>query len=73
MPMYEYRCSSCGCVNERYAAGASANEGGGVCPACGKGQLKKIFSTFSANCCGSGGGGTAPKADGCGGGSGHFS
>lgn len=71
MPMYEYRCDSCGSVCERYSAGRGGQDAAERCPSCGKGQLKKVFSTFASACCSSGGG--LPSSGGCGGGSGQFS
>jgi putative FmdB family regulatory protein len=72
MPMYEYRCNSCGKVFERYSAGRRGQDGAEGCPACGKGHLKKQFSTFASACCSSSGG-SLPGAGGCGGGSSQFS
>jgi putative FmdB family regulatory protein len=72
MPMYEYRCGDCGYAVERYAAGRTGSEKAEKCPKCGKTSLKKVFSTFASNCCGSSGGGL-PASGGCGGGSSHFS
>jgi putative FmdB family regulatory protein len=63
--MYEYRCDACGDAFERYFAGKSEEVDGGVCAKCGKGRVKKVFSTFSSNCCGAGG---AVSTGGCGGG-----
>jgi putative FmdB family regulatory protein len=73
MPMYEFRCGSCGYGVERYVAGKSGSQAAEKCPKCGKANLEKVFSTFASNCCGSSGGGTLPQAGGCGGGSSHFS
>lgn len=72
MPMYEYKCNACGYSFERYSAGKSSEEDGGVCSKCGKGRAKKAFSTFASNCCGS----TGPISSspgGCGGGKSPFS
>ena len=47
MPVYEYRCQSCGEVFEilqRMGQGAE----GLTCPSCGSEQLEKVFSTFAA-------------------------
>ena len=72
MPMYEYRCDSCGDSFERYIAGKSGEEGAQACAKCGKGTVKKVFSTFASNCCGNGGVAASSSA-GCGGGKSPFS
>jgi putative FmdB family regulatory protein len=36
MPMYEYRCDSCGKVSERYSAGRTGQNVIEKCPSCGK-------------------------------------
>lgn len=72
MPMYEYRCDSCGDAFERYSAGKTGENDGGACAKCGKGRMKKVFSTFALNCCGSSGG-VSPSPAGCGGGKSSFS
>ncbi len=71
MPMYEYRCDSCSHTFERYSPGKSVKTGG-VCVKCGKGEVKKVFSTFASNCSGSGEA-AAPGPSGCGGGNSSFS
>ena len=71
MPMYEYRCGECAHVVERYVGAGGADADAGKCPKCGKGKLKKAFSTFSASCCSTGG--ASAGAGGCGGGSSQFS
>ena len=72
MPMYEYRCDSCGDSFERYSAGKSGDADASTCTKCGKGRVKKIFSTFASNCCGSGAVASTSSA-GCGGGKSPFS
>lgn len=72
MPMYEYKCDSCGYAFERYSAGKSAEVDTGVCPKCGKGRVKKVFSTFASACC-TGGGAASASPAGCGGGKSPFS
>ena len=46
MPIYEYRCASCGHRFEKLIR----NEGDlpESCPECGTNSLKKLFSSFSA-------------------------
>jgi putative FmdB family regulatory protein len=53
MPLYEYRCESCG---ERFEVLQRMGEGNEtlICPRCGAGEPRKQFSTFAAT-----GGGTA--------------
>jgi len=71
MPMYEYKCKSCGHAFERYSAGRGGSEEGGACPKCRKGRVEKVFSTFAATgCCSPS---LTPSSGGCGGGSSHFS
>jgi putative FmdB family regulatory protein len=72
MPMYEYKCDSCGHAFERYSAGTGGSAEGGACTKCGKGRLKKVFSTFASSCCSSAGAATA-LSGGCGGGKSPFS
>lgn len=72
MPMYEYKCDACGHSFERYSAGKGGETEGGLCAKCGKGHTKKVFSTFSSNCCGSGGT-VSSSSGGCGGGNSSFS
>lgn len=72
MPMYEYRCGSCGHQFEKYSAGRDGQGEAEPCPRCSKVGAKKIFSTFAS--AGVGSGGTVQgSSGGCGGGSGHFS
>ena len=72
MPMYEYRCDFCGDSFERYSAGKSGEAIEGACAKCGKGRVKKVFSTFASNCCSSGAAASSSTA-GCGGGKSPFS
>ena len=48
MPMYEYRCESCG---NRFEVLQRMGEGsdGLACPECGAGEPVKQFSTFASN------------------------
>lgn len=42
MPIYEYKCSSCGCKFEKLVRGKEKV----TCPQCGKARLEKLFSVF---------------------------
>lgn len=56
MPLYEYRCASCGRrfeVLRRVGQGAD----GLACPDCGRPEVEKEFSTFAGAVAGGGGGG----------------
>ena len=67
MPLYEYRCQSCG---ERFEVLQRLGEGpdGLTCPRCGAGEPSRQLSTFAA---GAGSGSSAGASGGaCGGGSG---
>lgn len=60
MPLYEYRCRTCGHrfeILQRLGQGAE----GLVCTRCGAEQLDKQFSTFAST-----GGGESAEASGCG-------
>jgi putative FmdB family regulatory protein len=48
MPIYEYRCESCGTKFEKLVRRTTDAEGLG-CPSCGQTHLKQEFSTFSAH------------------------
>ncbi|MBM4155005.1 MAG: zinc ribbon domain-containing protein [Lentisphaerae bacterium] len=45
MPLYEYRCASCGGACEILVRSADEKP---ACPACGSKKLSKQFSTFAA-------------------------
>ncbi len=67
MPLYEYRCASCGSrfeVLQRVGQGGT----GVLCPKCGRSEVEKQFSTFA----GSASGGGEPAASGCSSRSGRF-
>jgi putative FmdB family regulatory protein len=71
MPLYEYRCESCGEKFEKLLSMSAASANGISCPDCG-GESRRLVSTFAAHSKGEsgqtssiGGGGCA----GCGGGS----
>ncbi len=46
MPMFEYKCESCGAINE-FLMGVTADEPEIVCARCGGTKLKKMISTIS--------------------------
>jgi putative FmdB family regulatory protein len=46
MPIFEYKCSKCGFVNEVLVKSASSK--GPACPECGEKKVKKQFSSFAA-------------------------
>lgn len=46
MPIFEYKCTQCGFVNEALVKSASAK--GPACPKCGEKKVEKQFSSFSA-------------------------
>lgn len=46
MPIFEYKCTQCGFINEVLVSSASAKAP--VCPACGQKKTEKQFSSFSA-------------------------
>lgn len=45
MPIFEYKCKSCGAKFESYVRGSEVPS----CPSCGSKDLSKLFSTFSAH------------------------
>lgn len=61
MPIYEFRCCSCG---EQFEAYCSLSErfGGLKCPRCGQQRLERLLSSFSSR---AGGGGPAPAGKSC--------
>jgi putative FmdB family regulatory protein len=66
MPIYEYRCESCGDKFEKLVRRAEdAMEAG--CPACGEKHLHQEYSTFSARATSGTGGSSAPAFEGGGG------
>jgi putative FmdB family regulatory protein len=52
MPIYEFKCCSCGEKFEAYC-GLSGQAEEIKCPRCGKPELERIFSTFSTKSKGS--------------------
>jgi putative FmdB family regulatory protein len=61
MPIYEFRCSSCGEQFEAYCSLSERHEGL-TCPRCGQQRLERILSSFSTRV---GGGGPAPAGKSC--------
>ncbi len=47
MPLFEYKCGSCGAVAEQRVR--SAGDKPGPCPKCGSRKLEKQLSSFSAS------------------------
>lgn len=61
MPLYEYRCSTCGRRFEVLRRVGQGSEGI-ACPECGQANVEKQFSTFAGSIsggAGSGGGGAS--------------
>ncbi|MBI2570069.1 MAG: zinc ribbon domain-containing protein [Candidatus Schekmanbacteria bacterium] len=46
MPLFEYKCDSCGAVFEKLVFGAESENG---CPRCGEGQVTKLYSVFATS------------------------
>ncbi|HZD60167.1 MAG TPA: zinc ribbon domain-containing protein [Anaerolineae bacterium] len=44
MPLYEFKCGSCGCVFERLVLGSSSEAP--TCTGCGGSDVKKLVSSF---------------------------
>ena len=47
MPLYEFACESCDSRFERLLSFQSASDGV-ACPACGRGEARRLISTFAA-------------------------
>ncbi|MGE5125964.1 MAG: FmdB family zinc ribbon protein [Betaproteobacteria bacterium] len=58
MPLYEYRCATCG---SRFEVLRRVGQGpeGLACPQCGQQDVEKEYSTFAGSVAGSGSGGGA--------------
>ena len=56
MPLYEYRCTTCG---SRFEVLRRVGQGpeGLACPTCGRAEVEKEFSTFAGSVAGGGNGG----------------
>lgn len=59
MPIYEYRCKSCGQVEEFLESGGAVEEHS--CGKCGRAGMEKIFSAFGVEV----GRGSAPPPPSC--------
>ena len=46
MPIFEYKCTHCGLINEVLVH--SVNSKGPACPECGEKKVQKQFSSFAA-------------------------
>jgi putative FmdB family regulatory protein len=46
MPIFEYKCGSCGTVSE-FLVGVSTETESIACEACGSAKMKKVFSSMS--------------------------
>ena len=57
MPIYEYKCESCGYVFEYMAK--NTQDRAGECAECGSANVKKLFSAFAPSSSDSGNEGTA--------------
>jgi putative FmdB family regulatory protein len=53
MPLYEFRCKSCGHKFEELVFSTVADPANIYCPACGKNESERLMSAFSSS--GSGG------------------
>ncbi len=63
MPLYEYRCTTCGHRFEVLRR-VGQDAAGLACPECGRAEVEKEYSTFAGGVAGggaSGGGGCAPS------------
>ena len=58
MPIYEYRCQTCGDTFEKFLPSMTARQDFS-CPACGSAQIKRAISLFARSGAASGGGGQA--------------
>jgi len=63
MPIYEYRCESCGTVFSRLQRVGAGSEGV-TCPQCGSDQVERLLSAFSSSV--SGGSSSTVSAGSCG-------
>ena len=48
MPLYEYRCGTCGCKITLYQRNFGGQPGS-PCPRCGGADLRRVFSTFAVH------------------------
>jgi putative FmdB family regulatory protein len=61
VPLYEYRCATCGSRFELLRRVGQSSEGV-ACPECGRKDVEKEVSTFAGAVAGSGGGSCSPSA-----------
>jgi len=73
MPLYEFKCRTCGHTFEDLIRNA-ADEAAASCPTCGTKEVQRLLSTTALGfVSASGGGATTGGGGGCGGGHGGFS
>jgi len=65
MPIYEYRCESCGELAEALRPMRDA-DAPLACRGCGRETMRRLHSVFAAGKASAGGGADAPPAGGCG-------
>lgn len=65
MPIYEYRCNTCGCKFERLRPMSSADSPT-TCPDCGGSDAERLVSRFAAFSKGNGGTTTSVGGSSCG-------
>ena len=63
MPLYEYRCGSCGMAFEKYVRAWGEEV---ACPACDSPSVEKLVSSFAFAAAGAGFRGSAGGGGGCG-------
>lgn len=61
MPLYEYRCATCGSRFEVLRRVGQGSEGL-ACPECGRAGVEKQFSTFAGSVSGGGGSSCSPAS-----------
>jgi putative FmdB family regulatory protein len=48
MPLYEFACVACDSKFERLLSFQAATTAGAACPSCGRGEARRLVSTFAA-------------------------